>query len=84
LDKIIKSGKKIISISLDINMKESEIAEPLGNLQKNFKKVDIGSYPYFKNKPGTIIVLRSVDQNLIEECKKELELIIKKKGQLLL
>ena len=61
LDKIIPNSSEILSISCDLITKESEIADELKNIQKNFEKVvDIGSYPFFNNlHSGTSIVMRS-------------------------
>ena len=64
LDKIIPNSSEILSISCDLITKESEIADELKNIQKNFEKVvDIGSYPFFNNlNSGTSIVMRSKNQ----------------------
>ena len=78
LDTIVKSGKKIISISIDSGLRESTIADELSIIQNNFPDVDIGSYPYFKEKPGTILVLRSVNYETIKECEKEVLCLIEK------
>jgi molybdenum cofactor synthesis domain-containing protein len=79
LDTIIKSGKKIISISIDSGLRESTIADELSVIQNNFPDVDIGSYPYFHEKPGTILVLRSLHQNQIKDCEKKIKNLIQKK-----
>ena len=81
LDNIVKSGKKIISISIDTGLRESSIAEELSVIQNNFPDVDIGSYPYFKEKPGTILVLRSQDKKKADECNKEVSSLVEKKLQ---
>ena len=62
LDKIIPNSSEILSISCDLITKESEIADELKNIQKNFEKVvDIGSYPFFNNlHSGTSIVMLSL------------------------
>ena len=78
LDTIVKSGKKIISVSIDSGLRESTIADELSVIQNNFTDVDIGSYPYFNEKPGTILVLRSVNNEVIKECEKEVNSLIKK------
>ena len=78
LDTIVKSGKKIISVSIDSGLRESTIADELSVIQNNFPDVDIGSYPYFNEKPGTILVLRSVNNEVIKECEKEVNSLIKK------
>ena len=78
LDTIVKSGKKIISISIDSGLRESTIADELSVIQNSFPDVDIGSYPYFNEKAGTILVLRSVNNEVIKECEKEVNSLIKK------
>ena len=72
LDKIIPNSSEILSISCDLITKESEIADELKNIQKNFEKVvDIGSYPFFNNlHSGTSIVMRSKNQKKLLECEK--------------
>jgi molybdenum cofactor synthesis domain-containing protein len=77
LDNIVKSGKKIISISVDSGLKESEIADELSNIQENFKMIDIGSYPYFKDKAGTVLVLRSTDEAELKKCEMVVNNLIK-------
>ena len=76
LDKIIKNGKKILSISIDSGLRESVLADGLSEIQNKYKNIDIGSYPYFKDKPGTILVLRSVDEIQIKNCETEVKKLI--------
>jgi molybdopterin-biosynthesis enzyme MoeA-like protein len=76
LDAIVKSGKKIISISIDSGLRESAIADGLSVIQKNFPDVDIGSYPYFQNHSGTVLVLRSIFLDKIKDCEKEVKNLI--------
>ena len=79
LKKILVSGKKIISISCDARVRESSIAIDLSNIQNKHSNVDIGSYPYSKNgKFGTTLVLRSINEEDILNCKMEIEIMIKK------
>jgi hypothetical protein len=48
-------------------------------LQKKFKELNIGSYPFFQSgKVGVAIVVRGYSQKRINICKKNLLLIIKK------
>ena len=75
----IKGGKKIFSKSISIRTVESEIAQPLEKINRNFKKVDIGSYPFFKlGKIGVSIVIRSSDKKEIDVCYKEIVDFLKK------
>ncbi len=78
LDTIVKSGKKIISISIDSGLRESAIADELSVIQNNYPDADIGSYPYFNQKTGTVIVIRSKDQLKMKNCKMEVDRMIKK------
>ena len=77
LDNIIKNGKKIISLSIDTSKRESEIADQLSLIQKKYLLVDIGSYPYFKDNVGTILVLRSTNKKEIYKCEAEVIEILK-------
>ena len=76
LDKIIKSGKKILSSSIDTGLRESLIAEGLSRIQNKYRNIDIGSYPYFKEKPGTVLVLRTTEKELLKECEEEVKKLV--------
>ena len=80
LDSKIKGGKKILSKTISVNTVESEIAKSLENVQNRFKKIDIGSYPFFRfGKIGVSIVVRSPDKKKIDDCYKEIVSFLKKK-----
>jgi len=78
LKKKIHKGNKILSISIDSGLRESMLADNLSIIQKTYSKVDIGSYPYFKSMPGTIIVLRSTNKKILKNCASEIRKMIKK------
>tara|TARA_B100000029_G_scaffold500666_1_gene572752 strand:+ start:1386 stop:2138 length:753 start_codon:yes stop_codon:yes gene_type:complete len=76
----IIGGKKILSQTITVQTVESEIAKPLEDVQKQFKNVEIGSYPFFRlGKIGVSIVVRSTKKNEIDECNKQIVSFIKKK-----
>ena len=76
----IKGGKKILSRTISVNTVESEIARSLEYVQHKFKKVDIGSYPFFRlGKIGVSIVIRSPDKKKIDDCYKEIVSFLKNK-----
>jgi molybdenum cofactor synthesis domain-containing protein len=78
LKKVLVSGKKIISVSYDIKLRESSIAVDLSEIQNKYPNVDIGSYPYSKkDKFGTTLVLRSIKENDIYNCEIEIKKMIK-------
>ena len=73
-------GKKIISNTLSLRTVESEISVPLEKVQKKYKNVEIGSYPFFKQgKLGVSLVLRSDNLILIKKSKKEIMNFVKEK-----
>ena len=77
----IVGGKPILSHTISLRTVESEIANSLTKVQNNNKDVEIGSYPFFHaGKLGVSIVLRSEDQNKIDNCNTQiLEFIREKK-----
>ena len=80
LNNKIKGGKKILSKSISIQTVESEIAKSLEKIQHKFKKVDIGSYPFFRlGKIGVSIVIRSPHKKKIDDCYKEIVSFLKNK-----
>ena len=80
LNSKIKGGKKILNKTIALRTVESEIASSLEKVQNNFKDVEIGSYPFFKQgKIGVSIVIRSTDEELISLCNKDIENFIKRK-----
>ena len=76
----IKGGKKILSKTISVQTVESEIAKSLEKVQQKFKKVEIGSYPFFRlGKIGVSMVIRAVDKKKIDVCYKEIVSFLKKK-----
>ena len=65
----LKTGKKMQSVSIDLNAPEGAIAGVFGDHQKAYPTVPMGSYPTFRdNKPCTQLVLRSTDPALLQEA----------------
>ena len=80
LNNKIKGGKKILSKTISVQTVESEIANSLEKVQHKFKKVDIGSYPFFRlGKIGVSIVIRSSHKKKIDDCYKEIVSFLRKK-----
>ena len=76
LNNIIKTVKKILSSSIDTGLRESLVAQGLSRLQDKYKNIDIGSYPYFKEKPGTVLVLRTTEKELLKKCEEEVKKLV--------
>ena len=69
LNNILVGGDLVLSKTLNLRTVESEIAKSLTDIQNKNKEVEIGSYPFFRaGKLGVSIVLRSTDQDKIDEC----------------
>ncbi len=76
----IAGGRKVISKTISLRTVESEISVPLEKVQNKYKTLEIGSYPFFKQgKLGVSLVIRSDNLKLIEKCKKEIMIFVKKK-----
>ena len=77
--KYLKGGDIIKSTSVDVFTPESNIAEELAELQNNYPDVEIGSYPFSKERRfGTSLVLRSEDELLLKQCELDLLKIVEK------
>ncbi|HRD76010.1 MAG TPA: molybdopterin-binding protein [Hyphomicrobiaceae bacterium] len=79
--KRIRTGRKMLSASMDLNRPEGEIAELFEAHQKLYPDVPMGSYPFFRdNKPGTQLVLRSLDATRLAEAEAGLREKLAAKG----
>tara|TARA_A100000164_G_scaffold237845_1_gene211299 strand:- start:1451 stop:2200 length:750 start_codon:yes stop_codon:yes gene_type:complete len=69
----IIGGVPIKSLTISLRTVESEIANSLTKVQNENKDVEIGSYPFFHaGKLGVSIVIRSDDQNKIDNCNSQI------------
>ena len=69
----IVGGEPIKSLTISLRTVESEIANSLTEVQNNNIDVEIGSYPFFHaGKLGVSIVIRSEDQNKIDDCNSQI------------
>ena len=79
--KYLIKGSKVHSKTLNLFTVESNISKELGLIQKKFKKkVEIGSYPFFRlGKIGVAIVSRSTSKAQLKSVNKGLLKLIKLK-----
>ena len=69
----IVGGEPIKSLTISLRTVESEIANSLTKVQNENIDVEIGSYPFFHaGKLGVSIVIRSEDQNKIDNCNSQI------------
>ena len=80
VQKFLIKGLITFSKNIYVNTVESKIAINLNKLQNIYKKkIEIGSYPFFKNgKVGVAIVMRSANKKIIDKCRAKLLKILKK------
>ena len=77
----IVGGEPILSLTINLRTVESEIAKSLTRIQDKNKEVEIGSYPFFQaGKLGVSIVMRSTDQNKIDNCNLEIMKLLQEKN----
>jgi molybdenum cofactor synthesis domain-containing protein len=59
----LRTGPRMLSVSLTVNRPESELAAPFAALQRAFPDVAMGSYPFSEDgKYGAHLVLRATDE----------------------
>jgi molybdenum cofactor synthesis domain-containing protein len=76
--KFLKTGKPIISKSIDAYVAEGSIAADFNNLQNKYPQIEMGSYPSkIENKWKTSLVLRGDNIELIDKAMIELKEIVK-------
>ncbi len=71
-------GVVVKSKSIDVFTPESSVADALTDLQNKYSEVEIGSYPFNKdNRFGTSVVMRSSDDEKLENCESDLKELMK-------
>lgn len=65
----LEGGKPVVSATIGSWVAESEIAGLLGETERAFTGVAIGSYPFFREgRTGANFVVRATDATLVEAC----------------
>jgi molybdenum cofactor synthesis domain-containing protein len=66
---LLETGAKMLSREVTLDRPEGDVAELLGDLQKRFTGLSVGSYPFFSEKFfGTKVVMRARDEALLDEA----------------
>ena len=74
----LEGGATMQSRTVSAQIGEGTIAEKLGELQKRYPAVGIGSYPYYRGKIfGTSLVLRGTDGAVLDEATGEAAALIR-------
>lgn len=65
----LAGGRPMVSVTVSANAAESEVAVLLSEVQDEHPGVAIGSYPFYRGGNfGADFVIRSEDQELVEQC----------------
>mgnify|MGYP003665712159 FL=1 len=68
----LEGGATMQSRTVSAQIGEGTIAEQLGALQGRYPDIGIGSYPYYRGKVfGTSLVLRGIDEGLLDKATAE-------------
>lgn len=77
----LAGGPPLLSRSIETDLLEGYVAAPLGDLQKDFPAIDIGSYPFNRQgRFGCRLVLRGTDAEALAACAARLEALVKRLG----
>jgi molybdenum cofactor synthesis domain-containing protein len=78
----LRTGKKMLSVTIELFRPEGEIAELFGRTQAEFPDVPMGSYPFNREARvfGTQLVLRSTDPERLAAAEARLRQRLREKG----
>lgn len=77
----LEGAETVLSKTISTDLGEGLVAQPLGEVQARFAKLEIGSYPYFKDgQAGVSLVVRGRDENEIDLCLDSLKEMIETLG----
>ncbi len=77
LDGQLDGGAPIHSRNVDVHLPEGELAAPLQAISRKYPQVEIGSYPFFRERRGerrfgANLVVRGTDGKLVEQVLREI------------
>lgn len=81
VDTMIEGGPILLSQTVKCNQKEGDIGKELGDIQKDFPDVDIGSYPHMYQNPSLSLVLRGTDAARIAAAAEKVKAMIRARGE---
>lgn len=76
----LAGGPPILSHTFQVEAPEGDVAPPLRALAERHPGVSMGSYPYFRTRPGANLVLRSTDASALEVAAGELRAALSEAG----
>lgn len=78
----LPSWPKKQAVQLRCAVREGKIAQPLGEIQKRYESVSIGSYPYYINEDdcGVTLIARGYDETLLLRVQEEMRSMVNDYG----
>jgi molybdenum cofactor synthesis domain-containing protein len=77
----LKTGDKVLSVTVSGYVGEGIIAKGLGQLQERYPQLEIGSYPFFRqSRFGASFVLRGTDEAALKNAAADLRTLIRSLG----
>jgi molybdenum cofactor synthesis domain-containing protein len=77
----LRTGDKVLSVTISAHIGEGVIAKGLGELQGRYMQLEIGSYPFFRQgRFGASFVLRGTDEAALKSAAEELRALIRRLG----
>jgi molybdenum cofactor synthesis domain-containing protein len=77
----LRTGDKVLSVTISGHVGEGVIAKGLGELQERYPVLEIGSYPFFRQgRFGASFVLRGTDEAVLQSAAVELRALIRSLG----
>lgn len=81
VDTMIEGGAPVLAKTVACSLKEGDIAEALGDVQKAFPDIDIGSYPRGQQTPSLFLILRGTDDMQLTDATKRVAALVKTFGE---
>jgi molybdenum cofactor synthesis domain-containing protein len=77
----LRTGDKVLSVTISAHIGEGVIAKGLGELQARYLQLEIGSYPFFRQgRFGASFVLRGTNDAALKSAAEELRALIRTLG----
>lgn len=81
VDKLTEGGAPVLARTIACNQKEGDVAFALGDIQKRYADVDIGSYPRNGNNPSLLLILRGTDAAALDAAAADVAAMVRAQGE---
>lgn len=81
VDQMTEGGAPVLARTIACNQKEGDVAFTLGDIQKRYADIDIGSYPRNGNNPSLLLILRGTDAAQLDAATAEVAAMVRAQGE---